>query len=141
MKKLILIASRAEAKIFLKDGAQDLCWIKTLENKKGRRRESEFYSDLPGRSYGKFKGNSSPYRLEGKNDHATVVASKFAQGIAHFLQKEHADKHYDQAVIFAPPKLLSLIKNQTKTLAKQVYLDFIPKDIEKASNQEILAHI
>ncbi len=141
MRQLILVASRGEAKIFEKINAQPLRWIKTLNNKNGRRRESEFHFDLPGQSYSKFKGNSGPHNLEGKNSHITTVALKFASTIAKILEDSYHHKDYDKAVIFASPKLLGAIKEETLKLTKHVPIKFISKNIEKASTQEILDHI
>ena len=141
MKQLILVAARGEAKIFEKNGGKPLRWLKTLTNKKGRKREGEFYPDLPGQSYSKFKGVSGPHTLEGKNSHATTVALKFACTIAKALQDRYNFATYDKAIIFASPKLLGAIKNETLKLAKEVSLEYIAKNIEKANTQEILAHI
>lgn len=141
MRKLILMASRGEAKIFTKNGGQDLCWVKTLVNKKGRRKEGEFYTDSPGKAFGKFKDAVGSYRLEGKRDHTSINLENFAVALAKVLREGYALKNYDQAVIFASPKLIGLLKKHTKDLAQQVLLEFIPKNIEKASNTAILAHI
>lgn len=141
MKKLILIAARGEAKIFEKDGAKDLNWVKTLVNKKGRRRESEFHYDLPGQSYSKFKGAMGPHRLEGKKDHVTTVTIQFAHTIVKALEDRYVHNTYDKAIIFASPKLLGYLKDETKKLTKLVPLEFIPKNLEKANNEEIIAHL
>ena len=141
MKKLILVAARGEAKVFEKDGGKPLKWIKTLTNKKGRKRESEFHFDLPGRSFSKFKGASGPHRLEGKNSHTTTVAQKFAHAIANTIQDGCDNLGYDKAVVFASPRFISVIKKETKALAKRVPFEYIAKNIEKACTAQILEHI
>ncbi|MEK7071173.1 MAG: host attachment protein, partial [Patescibacteria group bacterium] len=62
MKEWIVVACRAEAKIFERDNKlQDLRWVETLTNKKGRHKERDFESDKPGRSYAKFSMVTSPH--------------------------------------------------------------------------------
>ncbi|MBK9294412.1 MAG: host attachment protein [Oligoflexia bacterium] len=138
MREWIVVASKAEAKVFEKRAKnKNLKWVKTLENKKGRRREREFHTDKPGLSYAKYGSLAGPHLLEGKNSHAEVIATHFAHTIGSFIKQAYAEKRFDTATVFAGPKLLGKIKKQINGESKANYLNFVDKNIEKASATKI----
>ena len=142
MKEWIVVASRAEAKIFTRDSKnQDIRWVKTLVNKNGRRREREFESDKPGLSFAKFSGGGSPHCLEGKHSHADVVANHFAHTIGSFLKLARQEKRYEQGTIFAGPNFLGKIKHEMRDQVRNGDLVFIGKNIEKANTAQILNYM
>jgi len=138
MKEWILVASRAEAKVFKRsDENKNLQWVKTLTNKKGRWRERDFEHDKPGLSHAKFSGVNMPHALETQDTHAEVVAHHFAHTIGKVLAKGYREKQFENAVIFAEPKFLGRIKKVLPNHLKNTVLTFVNKDIEKARTEEI----
>ncbi len=142
MREWVVVASRAEAKIFERDNkTQNLRWVETLTNKKGRRREREFESDKPGSSYAKFFKGKSPHNLEGHVTHVESVATHFAQVIARVLIKNHTQGRFKKAIVMASPKLLGKIKDEIKKPLQKEAFQFIAKNIEKLNSAEIHDHL
>lgn len=141
MKEWIIVACRAEAKIFERNNPQeDLKWLKTLTNKKGRRKEQEFNSDKPGLSYAKFSGACSPHKLEGKA-HADEIARHFAGKISDFIRKAVKEKKLSKLTIFAGPHFLGILKSQMGKASNILEIDFIPKNIEKSQTEQIAKYL
>lgn len=138
MKKWIVVAGRAETKIFEQDsGDQPLRWLKTLVHKKGRRRERDFNSDKPGFSYARFAGNFSPHGLSPHHTHAEVEATHFAHKIAKIIKAAYEKDLFDKGIIFASPKFLGQIKKELKHKVRGDCLSFIGKNIESLATEEI----
>lgn len=146
MKEWIVVACRAEAKIFERDNKdQALRWVKTLSNKKGRRKERDFDSDGPGVSFGKYSANCSPHNLEAKHSHADVIAKKFALKISNLLKSAFAEGRYKKATIFAAPRFLGKLRHEIeahmKSVTKVENIFFVGTNLEKSSSSEIMAHM
>ena len=138
MREWIIVANRAEAKIFERDNkGQDLRWIKTFINKKGRRKERDFQTDKPGSSYAKYAAAYVPHNLEGKHSHAEIVANHFAQVLGKFIKTAHDEKLFKKATIFAGPKFLGKIKDEVSSKVKDGSLCFVDKNIEKSDSEQI----
>lgn len=142
MKEWVVVACRAEAKIFVRNNkVEELRWLKTLTNKKGRRKEREFNTDEPGTSYAKFGFACHPHKLEGKHQHAEIVARHFAQQISKFLEKSYNEKNYNYVTIIAGAHFLGLLRTELAHLGKQLEIHFIPKNIEKAQSDRIANYL
>jgi len=138
MTEWILVASRAEAKIFERtSGRGELKWIKTFENKKGRNREGNFPGSRPGVSYGKFSGNVSPFALPGKVSHLETVALRFSKRIARYLKFRFEAHGFSKLCICAEPKLMGLIKKSLRNKVSDESIRYLSLDIEKASTDRI----
>ena len=142
MKEWIVVASRAEAKIFKRENQlQDLQWIETLDNKKGRWKERDFKHDKPGSSPAKFASIRSPHSLESHVSHAEGVANHFSYVIGKILNKSFHEGQFEKATIFAEPKLLGKIKKEIQDPVTCKALKFVNKNIEKASTDEIQEYV
>lgn len=142
MKEWVVVACRAEAKFFERQNhTEDLRWLKTLTNKKGRRKEREFETDEPGTSYAKFGSACHPHKLEGKHQHAEIIAEHFSQQIIKFLEKSFSEKRFDQLTIIAGAHFLGQIRAESHHLEKQLEIHFIPKNIEKAKIEQIVNYL
>lgn len=142
MKQWIVVACRAEAKIFEWDRTnKKLIWITTLANKKGRKKEREFQTDKPGMTYGKFSSANAPHGLFGKHSHIEVIAQQFARKIGYLLKSGYENGFYEAAIVFADPKLLGKIKHEIKSSKVISHLHFFAKNIEKANNEKILTSL
>lgn len=133
MKQWVVVACRAEAKIFGRQGrGEELQWIKTLSNKKGRRKEREFDTGQAGMSFAKFSAGAGPHKLEGKHSHSEIVAQHFAQQIAKFIHKSFDEKQFKELTVLAGAHFLGLLKIELKELDSFLKINFIPKNLEKA---------
>ncbi|MFZ3231001.1 MAG: host attachment protein [Pseudobdellovibrio sp.] len=142
MKEWVIVASRAEAKIFKRDNVtQNLQWIKTLINKKGRRKEREFETDKPGVSYARFAAVGTPHNLEGRHSHAEIVSQHFANAIGNLLKTARDEKKFDKVTVFAGPNFLGKIRHETKDQIKFGDLFFVSKNIEKAKTELIMNYM
>ncbi len=142
MKEWILVANRAEAKIFVRESKNNrLDWKETLENKAGRRHESEFHTGKPGFNSSHFKGDFSIHALDSHFDHATIVAEKFAKKIIKILKRAHAEKKFQSLTVCAEPKFLGKLKTHSKNELSKLNIQWIAKDIEKGSTEEIFEHL
>lgn len=142
MKEWVVVACRSEAKIFAKDNKNDeIRWVKTLVNKKGRRKEREFETDKPGMSYSKFSSSCAPHQLEGKHSHAEIVELHFAQTIAKLLKSAFEKKLYTKATIFAGPHFLGKIKEVVVDEVRNAEFVFINKNIEKENTLLIMKRL
>lgn len=142
MKEWVIVACRAEAKVFERyNKTEDLRWLKTLVNKKGRRKEREFNSDEAGTSYAKFASAYHPHKLEGKHQHSEIVAQHFSQQILKFLEKSYTEKRYDQLTIIAGAHFLGLLRAEMSHLGKQLEIKFVSKNIEKAQTDRIANYL
>jgi len=143
MKEWIVVASRAEAKIFERENKKTkIKWLETLTNKKGRKRERDFDRGSPGVSYAKFSGSCTPHNLEGKHSHSETISNKFAHKIGHILKSNHDLGEYKKATVFASPHLLGLIKSYLAHHpgSLESYM-FIPKNLENAKIEKILEYL
>jgi len=138
MKEWIIVASRAEAKIFKRNNKiQNLEWLETLKNTKGRWKERDFENDKPGSSHAKYSAIRSPHSLQSHVSHAEAVANHFSYVIGKILNKSYHEGRFKKATIFAEPKLLGKIKKEIQEPAICNALTFITKNIEKASTDQI----
>lgn len=142
MKEWVIVACRAEAKVFERKSSQDdLQWLKTLNNKRGRKKEREFNTDRPGVSYAKFFGSCAPHELEGKHKHADEVARHFSKQIAEFIEKAFAEKRFVKLTIFSGSHFLGILKGHLSKLCKKTQVDFVPKNIERADTESISQYL
>lgn len=137
MKQWVIVGCRAEAKVFERySRVDDLHWVKTLVNKKGRRKERDFETDEPGMSYAE-----RPHRLEGKHHHSEIVARHFAQQIARFIEKSYSENRFDQLTILAGAHFLGLLKAELKALTHHLEIQFVPKNVEKSQTEQIIQYL
>lgn len=129
MKQWIVLASRAEAKVFEWDKVRNtLKWVTTLINKK----------DL---QVGRFSMANAPHGLFGKHSHIEVVAQQFSHKLGLLLKSGFESGFFEDVMIFADPKLLGKIKQEVKSNHVFSHAHFFSKNIEKANNQQILSSL
>ena len=121
----VIIASRNQAKIFNRRNRQKpLKWMSTLKN-----------PDRPSKN--EFINNSEPEIALTSGQ----VTKRFARKIADRL-KVGADQHaFKKLYIFAEPHLLGCIKNEIPKCMKNIIIEWIAKDLEKATAQEITERV
>jgi protein required for attachment to host cells len=132
----IVVASRSQAKIFRRtDTSRPLQWVFNLVNEAGRLKNREFETDRPnprGHSTTMSGGEDSPHE---------IVMEKFAKQIADAI-KVGSDQHtFSKLYVFAEPHLLGRIKQNAPKSLKNVEVEWIGKDLEKATTNEILERV
>lgn len=132
MKQWIVLASRAETKVFEWDRVQNnLKWVTTLISKKAHRKDRDFEIDQP----------NSPYGLFGRHSHIEIVEQQFCQKLGVFLKSAFESGFFEDVMIFADPKLLGKIKQELKNYNVFTHAHFFSKNIEKANNQQIITSL
>lgn len=138
MKELIVVASKAEAKVFVKKSNR-LILMKTLENKMGRRRERDFHYDRPGQSFAKCFSNQAPHNLDVRTPHTEVICREFAHKIAVFLQKHRDESKFDHLLLIAEPHFLGRLNAAIIKVVKKVTIETLGKDLIKLPSQKIFS--
>jgi hypothetical protein len=136
MKEWVVVSNKAEAKIFNRSHrADDLKWLDTLTNKKGRRHEFFYSRGRPGLSFAKFKGSKSPHphSLSKEKNHADLSADKFAQTVAKYLIRAHSKKKFSKLTLFSTPVFLGKLRKELTAHHPQIQIEYINKNIEKLS--------
>lgn len=66
---------------------------------------------------------------------------RFAESIAHKLQKAYAEKLFDQLILVAPPKMVGeLIEQLAKNIQSKVVAT-LPKDLKQYHGKELMTHL
>ncbi len=127
MKEWVVVACRAEAKIFQRESKQErLQWLQTIDNEKGRLKEGDFETDGLGSR---------------KHTHAEIEAENFAHDLAGFLKHAYEEKQFSKACIFANPDFLGKLKSEIRSQIKNAEFVFVSKNLERATTEEIMEHI
>lgn len=138
MKELFVVANKIEAKIFSKKSGR-LSLLKTLENKKGRKREREFHTDKPGQSFAKLASNMAPHSLDVRSHHTDVVRREFAHKIALFLKKHRQEFPFERLVLVAEPHFLGDLNGAIGKVVKHVTTQTVGRSMVKSPAEEILS--
>jgi protein required for attachment to host cells len=115
----VVVASRAQAKVFRRiDTQRPLQWVYNLVNEESRLKNRDIEIWLP-----------------------EAVMEKFAKQIAGAI-KVGSDQHaFNKLYVFAEPHFLGRIKKNAPKSLKNVEVQWIAKDLEKATAKEILERI
>jgi protein required for attachment to host cells len=136
----VVVCSRAQAKVFRRtDSKRPLQWVYNLVNEEGRLKNREFGTqDRPGLSFASYGGANHPYNKEGDklSPHERAM-EKFAKQICVAI-KVGADQHaFNKLYVFAEPHMLGRIKQNVPKSLKNIDIEWIGKDLEKATAEEI----
>ena len=135
----VVVASRAQAKVFRRiDTHRPLQWVYNLVNKDGRLKNHELGETEPNISFAGYAGSDRAYGSGGDKlrPHERIM-EKFAKQIAEAI-KIGADQHsFDKLYVFAEPHLLGRIKKHIPKSLKHLEVEWIGKDLEKATAEEI----
>lgn len=132
MKQWIVLASRAETKVFEWDRIQNnLKWVTTLISKKDHKKDGESEIDRL----------NSPHGLFGKHSHIEIVEQQLSRKLGVFLKSGFESGFFEDVMIFADPKLLGRIKQEVKKYNVFNHAHFFSKNIEKANNQQIITSL
>lgn len=131
MNTWIVVASSTKALIYKVtktrlegQGAPEL--IKTLTHPESRLKETELLT-------GSLQGHhTAPFSTQGTYEHHADVhreeQMKFARELAHFLNQELNEHHYEHLVICAEPRFYGLLKEVLSEQVLEALLKHVPKD-------------
>jgi protein required for attachment to host cells len=135
----ILVADSAHARIFSADTlSAPLEEVEDFIHMEGRLHEREITSDLPGR----VKDSSGiRHAYEQPTDPKKYEASKFAQGLVHYLEDANQANRFDQLAIIAEPSFLGLLRNHLPEQIKKLVCLELDKNITLQSAADIRKHL
>ena len=116
----ILVGDASRARIFAVE-KDDAPWVlvEQVENPIGRARTSELVTDRAGRQ----RQVGPP--LAGHMDAAEQESHRFAERLAHLLQKGYDERRFARLVLVAPPRFLGYVRGVLKEpVAKHVVKSF-----------------
>ena len=131
-----VLANRVESVIYADKKNQSFFFIERLENKEGKKMESELVSDREGR-IGSSAGNSIRHGLEPKESKHEHLAKIFAKRIAEYLERAATEKKYDQLVLVAGPRFLGLLRSALKPNTIGLITHEIKREYLQGSDAEI----
>lgn len=134
----VVVASRAQAKVFRRtDTQKPLQWVYNLVNEEGRLKNRDLYSDSPSLSFVAGRGVGTVAGTSDKLPAHEAIMEKFAKQIAGAI-KVGSDQHaFNKLYVFAEPHLLGRIKKNAPKSLKSIEVEWIGKDLEKATAEEI----
>lgn len=139
----VVVISRAQAKIFKRtDTNASLQWVHNIVNPEGRLRNHEFEGHAPSLSYSKFAGARHPYLKGQKKTSAHEVSvDRFARKIAKILKESAHRQDFEKLYVFAEPHLLGKVRDLLSRALKGIEIEWVAKDLEKATTQQIQNHV
>jgi protein required for attachment to host cells len=135
----ILVADSSRARFFTAESpSSPLEEIEALTHTEARLHDREMTSDLPG----KIKGDGSMgHAFEQPTDPKKHEASNFAHQIAHYLEKAHNEKKYEQLLIIAEPSFLGMLRIQLPEQIMKLVCFELDKNITMHSADDIRKHL
>lgn len=125
MNEWIVLANRAQVKIFEKSNSNDeLHWIKTIANKKERWKESETSSGGGELSFSKSVDDFPSKNLNRERGHAEVAAMQFVNKVSRYLEKSFREKRFEKLSIYAGTHLLEIFRIELAPLNRQINIQF-----------------
>jgi len=132
----ILAADSAYAKILRADKKKGpLELVKTLEHPESRMKDSELYSDQPGRAFD--SGGQGRHAMENEVDAKKMESIRFAQQLAEELKKAAEEERFHKLYILAAPAFLGELREKLDPHVKSMIKEEIPKDVVKQTAEEI----
>lgn len=95
----------------------------------------EIMTDAPGRSFASTGARRSS--MEYHSDPAREETRRFAQAILSDLEDRLARQESEQLVIYAPPRMLGLLREAMSERMTSVVISEVPKDITKLPEREL----
>ncbi|MFN4309303.1 MAG: host attachment protein [Ferrovibrio sp.] len=95
-------------------------------------------SDKPGRAFASTGQRSA---MEPRHDPHQMAEDKFAKSVAERLNHACEEKLFAQLVVIAPPRMLGVLRDEFSAAVQKLVAAEIHKDLVKADNADILAHV
>lgn len=128
----ILVGDASRARIFSLE-KDDGPWalVEQIENPLGRARTSELVSDRAGR-----QRQTGP-SLEVQTDPAEHESHRFAEKLAHALQKGYDERRFARLVLAAPPRFLGYLREVMKEPVLRQVVASLDKDYTQLDEREL----
>jgi protein required for attachment to host cells len=136
----ILVASRDEARVFSRQGAELTLTLEIdVGNPAGRLKNSDIDSDRAGRS--------TDNRMHARHAYSSEVEPRdhllhaFYTETLNTLRLAYIQGRFDDLVVVAEPRLLGVIRQRLPEMLREVVTREIPKDLSFASPQQLATRV
>lgn len=135
----IVVASRAEVRIFARKGIRSLELISEVGNPAGMLRTKDLESDSPGRA--------TDNRMHARHAYSTEESSRdrslrtFYREIIEIIQRGAFEHRFESLTIIAEPRLLGILRALLPANVKALVHHEISKDLSYEEPGEILARL
>ncbi|NCF52803.1 hypothetical protein GWP57_14445 [Gammaproteobacteria bacterium] len=109
--------------------------IKQFRHEAGTRREAEFVSDKPGRSFDSF--GAGRHSMSKEHSGREQDEMQFADQVAEYLDRGVRMGDFHKIVLFAEHKFLGLLRERLSSAAKQAVVFEAPKNLTKLDESDI----
>ena len=132
----VLAADSSYAKILQADTrAAPLVLMEELEHPEARKKNSDFYSDGPGRSFD--SGGQGRHAMEPEVDAKSVEAQRFARELCVKLRQAAVEGRYEKLYLLAAPEFLGMLRDCLDDNVKSRIAGEVAKDVARQSPEEI----
>ncbi len=132
----VLAADSSQAKILRADNrVGPLVAIEELEHPESRKRDTELYSDEPGRAFD--SAGHGRHAMENEVDAKKEESIRFAKSLCEKLRQAANDKAFDKLYILAAPAFLGELRDCLDDHVKSLVAGEVAKDVVKQSPEEI----
>ncbi len=132
----VLAADSSYAKILKADNrVGPLVPIEELEHPESRMKDTELYSDQPGRAFD--RGGQGRHAMENEVDAKKEESIRFARALCEKLRQAANDKAFDKLYIVAAPAFLGELRDCMDAHVKSLVAGEVAKDVVKQSPEEI----
>ncbi|HHH13095.1 MAG TPA: host attachment protein [Thiolapillus brandeum] len=132
----VLAADSSRAKILRADNrVGPLVPIEELEHPESRMKDTELYSDEPGRTFD--SGGKGRHVMENEVDAKKEESIRFARALCDKLRQAATEKSFDKLYILAAPAFLGELRECLDDNVKSLVAGEVPKDVVKQTPEEI----
>ncbi len=136
----VLAADSSHAKILQADNrATPLVVVEELEHPQARLKNSDLYSDEPGRSFD--SGGQGRHAMEPEVDAKSEEARRFARELCEKLRQAALEGRFEKLYVLAAPAFLGILRECQDDNLKSRVAGEIPKDVARQSPEEIRAKL
>ena len=136
----VLAADSSHAKILQADNrATPLVLVEELEHPQARLKNSDLYSDEPGRSFD--SGGQGRHAMEPEVDAKSEEARRFARELCEKLRQAALEGRFEKLYVLAAPAFLGILRECQDDNLKSRVAGEIPKDVARQSPEEIRAKL
>ena len=132
----VLAADSSHAKILRADNrVGPLVPIEELEHPESRMKDTELYSDAPGRTFD--SGGQGRHVMENEVDAKKEESIRFARSLCEKLRQATIDKRFEKLYILAAPAFLGELRECMDDNVKSLVAGEVAKDVVKQTPEEI----
>ncbi|WP_457676494.1 host attachment protein [Thiolapillus sp.] len=136
----VLAADSSHARILQADNrATPLVLVEELEHPQARLKNSDLYSDEPGRSFD--SGGQGRHAMEPEVDAKSEEARRFARELCEKLRQAALEGRFEKLYVLAAPAFLGILRECQDDNLKSRVAGEIPKDVARQSPEEIRAKL